>query len=134
MTSPRRYTPDLANKALPLIRPIVRDLHAAYVAFQGRVERHRGDLRRLSDDDAFEPDLPGPLREDMRLLHDLMGELRELGVTVHDPLLGRISLAGDLDGRPVRLCWKLGEASVRFWHAEGDSYRLRKPLPVALPG
>jgi len=30
------------------------------------------------------------------------------------------------DGRPVLLCWKVGEVSVRFWHEPGQGFDRRR--------
>jgi hypothetical protein len=34
----------------------------------------------------------------------------------------------------VLLCWRLGEASVQFWHDENAGYASRQPLSPTLVG
>jgi len=57
-------------------------------------------------------------------------ELLELGVEPKSALDGLIDFPSSLDGRPVFLCWKLGEPEVMYYHERGAGYAGRKPLPV----
>jgi hypothetical protein len=33
-----------------------------------------------------------------------------------------------MDGKPVLLCWKLGEPAIAHWHTEEEGFAGRKPL------
>ena len=48
---------------------------------------------------------------------DTLAEIDAIGVTVKD-----------LDGKPVLLCWKLGEPAIAYWHTEEEGFAGRKPL------
>ncbi len=126
----RSYTPDEANAALPLVSAIVADLV---------------HLDRLIDDAArayaeLKADTRKPqtaLNQARRALGDLVAsrdecetELEELGVRLGDAALGICDFPSDLDGRPVYLCWGLGEQSVEFYHARDAGFADRCPLPV----
>lgn len=59
--------------------------------------------------------------------------IAELGGAAKDLDLGLVDFAGlvpEVAGEePVNLCWKHGEAAVRFWHGMDEGYAQRKPLP-----
>jgi hypothetical protein len=42
-----------------------------------------------------------------------------------------IDFPGELDGRKVWLCWRLGEPAVQYWHDLDAGYAGRQPLPAA---
>jgi hypothetical protein len=58
--------------------------------------------------------------------------IERLGGAVKDLTLGLVDFPGRLPGAsgspPVNLCWKLGEAAVRFWHGLDEGFAQRKPL------
>ena len=40
-----------------------------------------------------------------------------------------------IDGRPVYLCWKLGEPEVMYWHDLEAGFQGRQPLAAgSIPG
>ena len=58
-------------------------------------------------------------------------ELEELGIVLKDRRLGLVDFPGEIDGRRVWLCWRLGEPSVQYWHDLDAGYAGRQPLPAA---
>jgi hypothetical protein len=58
-----------------------------------------------------------------------MGELAELGVLFKGFDTGLVDFPGEIEGRPVLLCWQLGEEDVKFWHEENAGFIGRQPLP-----
>ena len=54
--------------------------------------------------------------------------IQEMGVHVKDLDLGLCDFPYVLDGRVVYLCWKLGEAEIRWWHEVTTGYKARQPL------
>ena len=58
-------------------------------------------------------------------------ELEELGIALKDRRLGLVDFPGEIDGRRVWLCWRLGEPSVQYWHDLDAGYAGRQPLPTA---
>jgi hypothetical protein len=57
-----------------------------------------------------------------------VGELRELGVEMKGMDIGLVDFPGEIDGRPVCLCWRLGEPAVAHWHELDAGYAGRQPL------
>ena len=67
----------------------------------------------------------------IQALHDVSANLQaihELGVVVKDVNLGLCDFPFLLDGRVVYLCWKFGEAEIRWWHEVSHGYKDRHPL------
>jgi len=51
------------------------------------------------------------------------------GVVLRDPERGLIDFAGaSSDGRPLWLCWVVGEPVVAFWHWPDDGFAGRQPI------
>jgi len=53
---------------------------------------------------------------------------RHLGVEPKNGPEGLVDFPAVLDGRPVYLCWKLGEPEVLHWHDLDAGFRGRQPL------
>ncbi|HUO65021.1 MAG TPA: DUF2203 domain-containing protein [Terriglobales bacterium] len=62
-----------------------------------------------------------------------LARIVELGGVTKDLEMGLVDFPGLVPQaagtQPVNLCWKLGEAAVRFWHGFDEGYAHRKPLP-----
>src|SRR3954468_5267603 len=126
----RLFTVDEANKTLPLVRRIVED-----VVRQHRVWREKILELDLvaSSSRGDEPGARGEQleREAQSLAREIDGyqrELEELGILLKDRRLGLVDFPGEVGGRRVLLCWRLGEADVQFWHEEDSGYAGRQPL------
>lgn len=51
-----------------------------------------------------------------------------LGITLRDIERGLIDFPALVEGRPVWLCWQLGETDVAFWHEFDSGFGSRRPL------
>lgn len=129
----RYYGIDEANAALPEVERILaalRDQRAELIALRDRVV------------DASPPDdeTPTPkaaeqirlLRLGMQGLIDQMqagvARLVELDITLRDIPTGLIDFPALVTGRPVWLCWRLGEPAVEHWHPHDEGFDTRRPL------
>jgi hypothetical protein len=54
--------------------------------------------------------------------------IHELGVVVKDINVGLCDFPFLLNGRVVYLCWKYGEAEIRWWHEMQLGFKDRHPL------
>lgn len=54
--------------------------------------------------------------------------IQEMGVIVKDLEMGLCDFPCQQNGRIVYLCWKHGEAEIRWWHEVNSGYRERQPL------
>lgn len=126
----RVYTPELANRSLPLIRRIVEDIVAQFARWQTRVREF--EIVSASNSMAA----PDPRAEELERevaalaaeLEHFHQELTALDVEFKDYALGLIDFPGELDGRPILLCWRLGEPTIAFWHELEAGYAGRQPL------
>ena len=127
----RTFTVDDANRTLPLIRRIVSDAVRDYWRWQEAVRRF--------EEVAANRVVGEPNEEADRLEHDAqrlateidgyLAEIRQLGVEMKGFDTGLVDFPGEMDGRPVLLCWQLGEESVQYWHEEDAGFAGRQPLP-----
>ncbi len=119
----RLYTPELANRSLPLVRRIAADIQAAARRIQSAVEHLQpaGSMRGERQDE-----LDG-LRDRFA---ELVGELEALGVELKDPLTGLLDFRARRSGDhgEVYLCWRLGEDAVGHWHTLDGGLAGRRPI------
>lgn len=129
-----RYTVEDANRTLPLVRRIVSDAVRDYWRWQDKVRQYEDVAAQRGID---EPGELGELaerleRETEALARDIDGyiaEIRQLGVEFKGFDTGLVDFPGEVDGKPVLLCWQLGEESVQYWHEEDAGFAGRQPLP-----
>lgn len=115
------FTPLEANRTLPLVRQIVRDVLARGQELIRLHERgDPADRTRLED-----------LIED---LNELFGELEGIGCTFRAPYfeVGLVDFPGLIDGQLVHLCWRDDEDSVRYYHPPEQGFSGRQPIPSEL--
>ena len=135
---------------LPLVRQIVRDL----VDVHESVELQRAQMEGIGGiqqpvglppyaDEVQAVQLA--LQADQQRLVACREELQALGVQVHSARIGVVDFPAYLHRQPVLLCWQLGEAAVRHWHAMDSPVEGRRPIadepfqtdeagdPLALP-
>jgi len=142
--SERKYfTVEEANRMLPLVRSIVRDIVELYEDVHERRER----LARVrqspgsSGRDETSPyseelqQIEQDIDRDIRRLKDYSDELQKLGVELKDPVIGLVDFYAKMDGRDVYLCWKLDEDEVAYWHDLDAGFGGRQPLlEGSIPG
>ena len=129
----RFYSIDEANAALPEVDRILaalRDQREELIQLRDRV------LDATPEDD--EPPTTGAaeqirlLRLGMQGLIDQMqagvARLVEMDITLRDISTGLIDFPALVAGRPIWLCWRLGEADVANWHAHDQGFDSRRPL------
>jgi hypothetical protein len=132
------FSPDEANRMLPLVSRIADDIVEAY-----------GDVNRTLQ--AFEtakqnaaPSGPQAAADEIDLrrrdedvgraldrFQGLIEEVEALGGTVKDYERGFVDFYGEVDGEIVYLCWQRGEDHISHWHRLEDGYAKRQAL--ALP-
>ena len=133
-TGKKFFTAAEANSTLPLVRVIVRDITALARELRERHERLNrlkpGDRFRLSD--AHDEELrqvQAELERGQEKMADYVRELAQLGVELKDYFTGLIDFPSLMNGRPVYLCWRLGEAEVAHWHELEAGFAGRQKLP-----
>jgi hypothetical protein len=129
----RFYAIDEANDALPEVERILaalRDQREELIELRDRVV--------AASPPEGEPPTAGAaeqirlLRLGMQGLIDQMqagvARLVDMDITLRDISTGLIDFPALVSGRPIWLCWRLGEGAVAHWHPHDEGYDSRRPL------
>jgi hypothetical protein len=122
------YDIDAANARLKELEPILAALRDA------RDEIAAGQLRlaQLDSTDGADPAQLAREREGMTLtvkrMEQAVRQIDAWGVTLRDIGTGLVDFPALVNGRPIWLCWKLGEGEIAFWHELEAGIAGRKPL------
>jgi hypothetical protein len=136
MSNMQFFTPDEANGALDVVRPLVErlvDARRSYVELGTELEEVQTHV--AGNGGSLDPGRVGELQEAVARaaaeLAAIVGEINDLGVQVKDLDRGLVDFPArhPVDGATVLLCWELGEPDVAFWHGLEDGFAGRKPLP-----
>lgn len=129
----RFYAIDEANTALPEVERILvalRDQREELIALRDRVV-----AASPPDDQAPTPAVAEQLRLlrlSMQGLIDQMqagvARLVDMDITLRDIATGLIDFPALVTGRPIWLCWRLGEGDVAHWHSHDEGFDSRRPL------
>lgn len=128
------FTPDEANRMLPLVARIADDIVATYADVNQALQAFQAEETRAKADAAREPLLAERNAEVGRALdrfQRLIEEIEALGGTLRDYERGSIDFYGELDGEIVYLCWQRGEEHVEHWHSLDEGFSKRRRLPEA---
>jgi hypothetical protein len=119
-TEVKYFSPNEAQKTLPLVKQIVRDiLNNAFQiktiadSLNGKVEGNPEIKLLISQIDSF------------------IKEIDEIGCSFKDWnfQIGLVDFPSVIDGEDVLLCWRSDEESIRFYHSPEDGFAGRKPIP-----
>ena len=129
----RYYGIDEANDLLPEVERILaalRDQRSELIELRDRV------VAASAQD---EETVPAGVAERIRLLRlgmqgliDQMqagvARLVDLDITLRDISTGLIDFPALVTGRPIWLCWRLGEGAIAHWHPLDEGFESRRPL------
>ncbi len=119
-TETKFFTPFEANKTLPLVKKIVKDIldttrEMRLIAedYEGKVEENPV-VKKMAED-----------------VNSFMNELQEIGCFYKDWnfTIGLVDFPSFIDGKEVYLCWRTDEEEIRFFHGMDEGYSSRKPIP-----
>jgi hypothetical protein len=119
-TQIKYFTPKEANKTLPLVKQIVRDIliNASKIKFfvesMGKAAEENPEVLSLAEE-----------------INGYMKELEEIGCSYKDWSfeLGLVDFPSIIDGKEVLLCWRSDEESVKYYHGLLEGFAGRKPIP-----
>jgi hypothetical protein len=127
---PKLFTPELANRTLPLVWRIVEDVVVQFARWQARVREF--ELASASNTVAAPDPQAAQLEREAAVLatelEHFRRELAALGVELKDYVQGLVDFPAEREGRVVYLCWRLGEPAVEFWHEVDAGYTGRQRL------
>jgi hypothetical protein len=61
-------------------------------------------------------------------LRDAVEKIQSVGCLVKDLEKGLVDFPARMNNQDVYLCWRLGEARIRFWHRKDEGFASRKPI------
>lgn len=118
----RKFTLAEANRSLPLVGRIVKDVVAAHskiVSLQAQHDRAPAKEK---------PSIEKEIASTMERLQNFVEELNGVGIELKDVSIGLVDFIGRHRGRDVYLCWKLGEESIGYWHELHAGFAGRQPI------
>lgn len=122
------YELGAANKRVIELRPLL----AALRDDRDAIARTQSRLRELADTDAPDRALLERERQEMtaivRRMEQAVRQIDAWGVTLRDISTGLVDIPALVNGRPIWLCWKLGEDDIAWWHELEAGIAGRKPL------
>ncbi|TAM57906.1 MAG: DUF2203 family protein, partial [Chloroflexota bacterium] len=127
---PRYYSLDEANARLAEVRPLLERLQAD----RDRVAEQQAELvafRRTNGDASHVEELTRREAAIAAIVADMEAAVRRLeawDVTLRDIGTGLVDFPALATGRPIWLCWRLGEADIAWWHELSTGIGGRKPL------
>jgi hypothetical protein len=123
VTGDRLYTLEEANAQLPDLRerlPRLRIARDGLIAASERIkEAVASDGGGVAEAGWF---------THQQTLKTELEHLAERGILLRDPEIGLIDFPAERGGRPVYLCWRLGEDEVAWYHEANAGFGSRKPL------
>lgn len=111
-----------ANRSLPLVRRVVRDIvnaHQRATQLQAKLEE-----TGRKEAAAIQSQLDRALAD----LQEYVDELSSIGIELKDYQTGLIDFPGHHQHRDVYLCWRLGEEKVEHWHELHTGFSGRRPI------
>jgi hypothetical protein len=123
VTEDRTFTKDEADAMLPELRVRLERIRSNRQVLLRAAERIRGQM--ASDGGGH---FGNDYWQASHALKEDVEALAERNVLLRDPQTGLIDFPGEREGRPVFLCWQLGEEAVGHWHEVESGFLGRRPL------
>ena len=115
----KHFTPQEANKRLPLVKKIVREILEYGQKLRSMIQKYEGQ------------ELPTEFMEMKDEMESLIAELEELGCFYKDWNfeIGLVDCPALIDDEEVSLCWRSDEDKISFYHHLAEGYAGRLPIP-----
>jgi hypothetical protein len=126
----RYFGIDEANERVADVRPLLEELKAD----RDRLAEVQGELqrRRETNGSAEHAEQLGQLeqevRETVRRMQQAVTQIDDWGITLREISTGLIDFPALANGRPIWLCWRLGETDIGWWHEASVGFDQRQPL------
>lgn len=119
-----------ANERLVELRPVLEQLKVdrdRVAEIQQELE-HGRETNGSSEHAEELAQLESEVREIVHRMQSAVSQIDEWGVTLRDIGTGLIDFPALASGRPIWLCWRLGEGDVEWWHETNAGFGGRHPL------
>lgn len=120
------FSLDEANRALPYVSRIVREITQVY---EITMQTHRRLEQAKPGNDS---DLQQQYETSIDRLNELMDELRHVGVELKDFEKGLLDFPAVHQGREIYLCWHQGEPFIQAWHEVDAGFSGRQDVTLLM--
>lgn len=119
-TEIKYFSPEEANRTLPLVKKIVKD-----------ILDYSFELKTISDSTGGEIEENKEAQNLVSAIKSFMAELEEIGCYYKDWnfSIGLVDFPAIIDGAEVYLCWKSDEEKIIHYHGINEGFRGRKLIP-----
>jgi len=121
MTTATKYFSQFeAQKTLPLVKQIVKDILDTSKEMRLLAEEIEGDFRENSE-----------VKKMVDNINHFMKELEEIGCYYKDWnfTIGLVDFPAVINGEEVFLCWRSDEDDIKYYHEIEEGYTGRKLIP-----
>lgn len=132
---PRYFTLPEANATLPLVRRIVADITSVYPTWRDLVAKYElvaAQARPEWGESAVQVSLRADIEAAARDIAGYLSELEQVGCVFKGFDQGLVDFYGQLDGRDIFWCWRVGEEKIEYWHELEAGFAGRQSVDVAL--
>ena len=126
----RYFGIDEANALLSDARPVLeelRDDRARVAELQSELLRQR-ETNGSAEHAEQVAEREQEVRETVHRMQRAVSQIDEWGITLREITTGLIDFPALANGRPIWLCWRLGEADIEWWHEANVGFDQRQPL------
>jgi hypothetical protein len=121
---------DAANERLRDVKPLLEQLKSdrdRVAEIQAELERGRKSNGSSEHAEQL-AEMEQEVRRLVRRMQETVNQIDEWGVTLRDIRSGLIDFPALANGRPIWLCWRLGEDDIAWWHETSVGFDGRQPL------
>lgn len=132
-TDVKLFTKEEADRTLPLVRVIVRDIVTDYDVYTKKSQELNAITARMAarptkDDLKAQQALEEEVGAVKKRIAEAAMELEKLGIELKDCQMGLVDFPAKIGGDIAYLCWKYDEAKIGFWHGLSEGFAGRRPL------
>lgn len=119
----KHWTPNEAEKSLPLVKLIVKDILEKGHMVKIIAESMGGDIEGNDEAEKYVAEIKGFIKE-----------LEEIGCSFKDWNfnIGLVDFPALINGEEVELCWRSDEEHILYYHRNDEGYKGRKKIPEEL--
>lgn len=137
MTDQKIFSVEEAERTLPLVERIVRDLLEEYPRWRAAVSHYEVLSGGARADWGETPELltaRNVVTELAERINACLGELAAIGCVFKGFDAGLVDFYSLREDRLIFLCWRLGESRITYWHEIDSGFSGRQPLGPGDPG
>ena len=126
----RYFGIDEANALVGDVRPVLeelRDDRERVAEIQSVLQRERENNGSAEHAEQL-ADKEEEIRDIVQRMQHAVAQIDDWGITLREISTGLIDFPALANGRPIWLCWRLGENDIAWWHEANEGFDSRQPL------